>query len=335
MPDTRELSSDEQLCGVLRDYINLKWDPDAAGRNLGEAVESAASAVNRIVQEHAESERWLYFRLGVKPNGQTRPTLARTVPLLSRLRLKYPIEGWWWLNKRDIEGPAVRLRIRIPAFAGREVADVAEAELRSLNLQITPLRYEPEICLFGGAAGLRLAHRFMCADSEFLAGWMQGEDSERQLLIPEGLSVAIVSRLLAASGLDLFESWDVFDRVCDKRSSKNVSQEAILTFRKFAQKILGNGHNKVFALYSGNHATLLQDYGDFLDSFGRDLQHAYFQGQLECGMREFLVPCILFHWNRTGMSPVIQAALANATAAELASVSRKGSTPAPVEVAAS
>lgn len=318
------VTNNEKLCIALRDYIHSEWGDRNGHDMVGGAVEVAVGAVRRILQEYTGIERWLYFRLGLKPGERTGAFVQQAALRVRHLKCNYPIEGWWWLNKRDADGAAIRLRIRIPISACRDVETAIKAELLGLDRQLTSLCYEPEICLFGGISGAALAHKFMCADSEFIADWMMVGHGENLQVIPEGLSLAIILRLLRSAGLDLFETWDVFDRVCEKRSAKSLSAETILTLRRFAQKLLIHGCDRVFSLYSDTRAVLIEGYQHFLDSFGADLQHAYFQGRLECGLREFLAPLILFHWNRAALAPAIQAGLAIAMASELEIASRKG-----------
>jgi len=57
-----------------------------------------------------------------------------------------------------------------------------------------------------------------------------------------------------------------------------------------------------FELYRGEKAHLIDEYGAFLDAFGRNISYL-FDGRLECGLREFLVPIISVHWNRVRLTP--------------------------------
>jgi hypothetical protein len=145
----------------------------------------------------------------------------------------------------------------------------------------------------------------------------------KSFAIPEGLSLALIMHTLHGAGLDLFEQWDVFDRICAKRP-QGARTKAIEHFQELAQKVVGSKPERIVSLYQGEDAHILQGYFKMLDSFGQELCRASCEGRLECGVREFLAPVVLFHWNRIGMPYVFQSGLAAAVARELATLSRQG-----------
>jgi hypothetical protein len=89
-------------------------------------------------------------------------------------------------------------------------------------------------------------------------------------------------------------------------------------------RVIGAGPNAVFSIYREERAQLLTDYGTQLDQCGRNLSRAYFNGDLECGLRELLVPIIIFHLNRAGFSWLHQTRLSHAAADEFRRITRKG-----------
>jgi thiopeptide-type bacteriocin biosynthesis protein len=293
--------------------------------NVGYIVEQADAAIHRAITESAEGERWLYFRLAMEDAGHDKIISHEIAPLMQGLKSVSLINGWWWLYKRDPHGLAARLRIAMPEPAFREVEIAVAARCGRLGRSYRVLQYEPELRLFGGSRGMKAAHQHFCEDSAFLAAWARQDGSPSLPIIPEGLSLALTIRLLRAAGLDLFECWDVFDRVCDKRRLGNLDDSRLAGYRTLAAKVAQAAPEQIFQLYSGTEqAKLIKDYVSFLDNFGHGLAGIYYEGQLECGLREFLVPIILFHWNRVGLKPFGQFGLSHSIAYEFARLTRKG-----------
>jgi thiopeptide-type bacteriocin biosynthesis protein len=323
----KELVGVDRLCTALAAHLRMLLAEEnlcAGMANLDTWIEQAGAAVYQLLLRNADAEHWLYFRIAVQSNQQANRILAQEIaPLLKKLGAQYPILGWWWINKMDVCGNALRLRVHV-SDAQTEAGPALEKHFKDVGWNVAQLRYEPELCLFGGPAGIRLAHAYFCFESEFLADWMRQSD-ESDHVLPEGLSLAIVLRTLRAAGLDLFEQWDVFDRLCHKRP-QTAGSTTPSSIQAVASKVVHAGPGPVFELYAGEKADLLKKYGETLDSFGQELARAVYAGQLECGLREFLTPLILFHWNRTGFLPRLQAALSWSVAGELRTLSRQPAT---------
>lgn len=296
---------------------------DRRETKVGILVERAGATIERMIRDFADSDRWLYFRVATDSSEGSRLVAHQIAPMLRRLKNNHSINGWWWLNKIDSRGAAVRLRVFVPS-ASREVELAIRAQLAEFGRDFRVLCYEPELRLFGGIDGMRAAHEYFCADSEFLAAWGQEGEPQQKPIIPEGLSVALILRILRSAGLDLFECWDVFDRVCDKRRIGHTSDARFARYQELARKVVQARPDRIFRLYRGEKARLLSEYGAFLDAFGRKINLIYFDGRLECGLREFLVPIILFHWNRVRLTPFGHFGLSHSVAQELARLSHKG-----------
>jgi thiopeptide-type bacteriocin biosynthesis protein len=335
-------SADDQLCAALEHYFRIQLagsGPSTIAHdevNLGALVERANAAVSRVFSQAAEREQWLYFRISAASTAEANVMIATHIaPMLQQWKGDGSIRGWWWLNKSDSFGNAVRLRIQALQRSRREIEAAAKKQLKDFDCQFAMLCYEPELRLFGGTVGMRIAHDQFCADSGFLSEWMRESGHGRLPIIPAVLSVAVIFRLLRAAGLDLFESWDVFDRVCHKRPVGNAPSWGAPDIQRIAAKVVRFGPDAVCDLHEGTKRTLLAGYGDALDSLGRKLNRTYFRGHLDCGIREFLVPVILFHWNRIGMPGVVQTALCHAVARELSDLSRKSATQREVDAVSS
>jgi thiopeptide-type bacteriocin biosynthesis protein len=331
---TRSLENPDRLYQglerIVEDFVSGRSVEvgSQAEYNLSDIVEQAGAAICRIIERAADSDRWLYLRISVDANTQDKIVSDDIAPLLEQLRESYPIKGWWWLYKHDPLGSAVRLRVAVPASVTRDTERAIGARLAESGRDVKTLCYEPELRLFGGAEGIKTAHEFFCKDSEFLARWAQGNDLPRHPIIPEGLSLALIIRLLTASGLDLFECWDVFDRVCDKRRVGDLTDIRFAKYQQLAANVLRAAPDQVFQLFRGERAQLLREYRTFVEAFGQKASRIYFNGGLECGLREFFVPIILFHWNRVGFAPFTHFGLSHSVAQELARLTRKGITEA-------
>jgi thiopeptide-type bacteriocin biosynthesis protein len=320
----------DQLSAALENYIQSIATLQGYVLNevdLGALVESANAAICRLISESSDLERWLYFRIAVESTAGANAFLAyRLAPMLRELVEPYGITRWWWLRKGDEFGRAVRLRIAVPSSNTKEITLDVSARLERLGCNLTPLRYEPELRLFGGAAGIKIAHDHFCADSKFLVSCMHEANSEGLPVIPLGLSLALALRLLRSSRLDLFESWDVFDRICAKRPGTQNQRGATAKFQRLAETVVHAGTDQIFRLYQNNKATSLSEYVTAIDMLGYELHRTYYRGGLECGIREFLAPVVLFHWNRAGIPGAIQSCLSHAVALELCHLSRAGTT---------
>lgn len=286
--------------------------------NLGSVTERAGAAVERALAEGG-ARAWIYLRVPFDDMSSIVP--REIVPAIEELRSRIPINGWWWLYKNDPLGRAVRLRVLASSSALDEIERELSSRLTREGRVIRRLCYEPEVCLFGGPEGMRVAHALFCYDSEFLAAWAKLSDPLRIPTIPAGLSIALIIHLLQQAGVDTFECWDVFDRVSDKRALA-VGDRAL---EKCARMTASALEGRTFPLHSGECATLIERYASQLKTCGERLCRVNFEGRLECGVREFLAAVIIFQWNRAGFRLLDQAAMAHGAANEFKRLSRKGS----------
>lgn len=307
---------DARFCASLAEAL-MRPDRCADADIHGPMLERLAAAIRRAWTEHAEPQSWLYFRIAVAA-GEGNAVMATTVaPLLALHEQQQAIHSWWWLNKTDVLGSAIRLRVLAPPVDRASLRELLESRLRAAGLSVSTLIYEPEMCLFGGSAGMSIAHRYFFEDSRFLVAWIRSGDPHRTPAVPDGLALALGLRLLQAAGLDLFETWDVFARVLDKRGRWAARAPPNGRHGTLVRHVLNVGPHAVFGLYDDDERALLHDYDTSLSLTGLELARTHGEGRLECGMREFLAPLLLFQWNRTGLSGPRQHALAHAVVSEL------------------
>jgi thiopeptide-type bacteriocin biosynthesis protein len=289
----------------------------------GHLLECLGNAVGRTVIESLAGQRWSYFRIGLEPARARHLLVRELAPMLRDVARTNAIDGWWWLFKTDVRGPAIRLRLFARRDAIARVEDDVRSRLAAHGYEFSMPRYEPELLLFGGPHGMRLAHELFCADSAFLSAWAEREGKDTGALIPEALSLALTMRMLEAAGLDVFERWDVFHAVAMKRAFASTADRRFAPYEQLAHRVLTAGHDKVLALYASEGHPELVAHLAFIDAFGPRLSASYFDGLLECGRRELCVPLVLFHWNRLLLSPFAHFGLSHAMTQEYQRVIRQ------------
>lgn len=315
MRPSPEKNGGSQLQRSLMQVLRETHPELASSDVLHFMVERILLAIEECRNELSESAQWIYLRVShADPVRYRRAIQFDIAPEIFELCRTFPLGGWWWLSKRDAVGTAIRLRIAVPAACSSQVGRRLSTALSSKGYDVKALRYEPEMRLFGGRKGLAIAHELFFRDSEFLTRWAQCEDKLRYPFIPVGLSMAIMVYLTGVAGLDSFERWDVFSQLSDKRPMESLDggDAKQQEYEQLARRIVSAGPVAVFDLYRGPQAELLSAYQAHLCESGRSLSLAYFGGELKCGMREFLVPVLIFHLNRTGMSWQAQVRMARA-----------------------
>lgn len=300
--------------------------PAVEYKDVAAIMEKTDAFLHHLVAKSGEIEPWLYFRVSADIGNENVPLFTEIAPKLQELTNQHPQLRWWWLCKRDVLGAAVRLRILAPAEESSEVEQTMIDHFKRYGREVRILQYEPELRLFGGSHGMEAAHDLFCEDSKFLAAWARSENRLQRPVIPEGLSVSFLFHLLSAAGLDLFERWDVFERVSDKRKLDRANDEKYLRFQMLVKRALTAGSDRVFRLYDGEKARLILGYKNSLEALGSKLSRLYFDGALGCGLREFLVPIILFHWNRVGLTAFRQSSISRALAQECERMVHGGAT---------
>ena len=301
---------EQALMQVLRE-VHPECAQDDALRYM---LERTLLTIEDCRNELSAPMHWVYLRVShVNPARYAEAIQRDILPAIEGLSQVYPVDAWWWLSKRDSIGAAIRLRVAVPPIVATPAALDLMERLSGKGYDLKILRYEPELRLFGGNKGQAIAHELFFRDSEFLARWAQCEAKPRYPFIPIGLSLAIMTYLTGAAGLDNFERWDVFGQLAEMRPlGPDDHVGKLQEYEVLANKVISVGPDGIFALFRGAQAEILGDYLTRVYGCGRAINQAFFNGELECGLREFLVPVLIFHMNRSGMPWTAQTRMAHA-----------------------
>jgi thiopeptide-type bacteriocin biosynthesis protein len=275
----------------------------------GTVAERLLAAGRRELDRAAEPERWLYYRFPLEDAAEARRLVAlRVGPCLRQAAAGHAVGGWWWLQKHEPEGWHLRLRVGVERdYAGRAEAEIAAKLEGALGRPITTVAYEPELALFGGTDGLRLAHEFFAADSEFLARWFAADPDGVHSQQEPGMSVILAQHLLRSAGLDAFERWDVWLRIRAMRAQIPVEALHGESAIGWALKLARVDVTQLPTLYPGVRAQILGEHLDAVGAIARRARERFAAGALECGLRRGLAAMVLFHWNRLNLSAFLQA----------------------------
>lgn len=188
----------------------------------------------------------------------------------------------------------LRLRAEKPAA---DVLDRLIADQHATGW--VPGIYEAEVEAFGGAEGMAIAHELFCADSPAaLAGTGDSRNRERCILL--------LSTLYRAAGLDPFEIGDVWARLATLRPAISPPDEQAREPQLAAMRRLMHAD-------AAQRETTENHWSERVASFaaaGSSLAVLTSTGRLTRGLRAVLAHHAIFAFNRAGIPPVDQAAVA-------------------------
>lgn len=233
---------------------------------------------------------WLYLRLELGPAQRVEDTLLALAPELAGVSAVGE-PAFWFLRKRD-PAPHIRLRVLCPLPDCEAVAARVTRAARAVGCpRVARLVYEPEQALFGGPEGMEWAHRFFMLDTAFLLGlWQDGG-----WLPVESVSLWLWRRILRGAGLDAFEEWDVWSQLTRFRMAPEGDLEALWEVNRESLERLNRTNLEALPAPVGPH---LAAYKARYVTWARGLADRYRAGALTRGLRQLMVPHILFHWNR-------------------------------------
>ncbi|MGK4581753.1 thiopeptide-type bacteriocin biosynthesis protein [Kitasatospora sp. HPMI-4] len=175
----------------------------------------------------------------------------------------------------------------------------------------TPVIYEPEVHAFGGEFGMDAAHTFFHEDSRQVLDYLAapGERDRRC-----ELAILLVTALLRGADQEWYEQGDVWAKVAAHRPAGDAPEQVAR---------LGPALQRLVSVDTGPRSVLAHGALAFASPWldvharaGRRLVHLAHDGQLTRGLRSTLAHHVLFHFNRMGLPPAVQGAIA-ATASSL------------------
>ncbi len=302
--------------GVLAVLAGADLAATAAHSDLDPAALAAAlqvyQAAGLAALERRAEHDWYQVRVEF-PDWSTAEAAgaAWLGPRLDRLQADGAVAGWWFLRKY----PCWRLRLH---GADTTAVDHVLDELTDTGAIVRwrPTVYEPETAAFGGPAGMDAAHDLFCADTH---GVLYYARHDAPGLGRRDLSILLLSGLLRAAGLDVFECGDVFDKVARLRPAPADADAArIEQLAENVRVLLSIPHLPTSELFtSGGPVEHAAPWLAAFHTAGRWLGDAATQGRLERGVRAILTHVLIFHWNRLGLSAASQGILARAATTAL------------------
>ncbi len=277
-------------------------------------------------------ERWHYWRVPLntsQPVDSLYASSSRHIeellaselgPACIRLVGNGHISRWWFMRKNDGGVPHIRLRIfgSEPALS-REAVPILGQELTRLEASgrighPTTLIYEPETAIFGGPAGIDLAHEIFHQDSHALQRWLLMEQNSDGPSVsrhrPEA-SMIVLHALLRGAGVDNFELLDVWTRVQTYRPWKtSATFEQRQKNLQVLTRLFREPARNLQAFLGQTQADIVLAWSHALAKQGEALAGENRAGHLQRGLRNILASHIIFHWNRLGFAIPMQAELA-------------------------
>ncbi|HET7488916.1 MAG TPA: thiopeptide-type bacteriocin biosynthesis protein [Acidimicrobiales bacterium] len=225
--------------------------------------------------------------------------------------------GAWHMQKP----PGVRLRVEgdrdtlRAAVAAALDAMVGDGALERWQFGA----YLPESHLFGGTAGMALAHRFFTADSLAVLAWERARHDGTATLGPAEFSFLLVDSWLGRLVPDPWERWDVWcrlrwaGRVLDQpgQSPADLAPDAVAWVRG-VRALPGPWPGA-----SRGEQAILDRYQRRVDALADEVAAAVAAGTLPVHLRQVLPFWIVFHWNRMSFTLEAQRALTRVVIAAL------------------
>jgi thiopeptide-type bacteriocin biosynthesis protein len=244
--------------------------------------------------------------LGETPEGRERLALDHLTQAVSKAESRGLVHSWFFLRKGH-------WRVRYLPAPG--AADEAQAVL-TRGTTWTPAIYEPEVHAFGGPEAMSFTHALWHADSHNILTNLPSRTHHRR-----ELSLILLTTLMRAAGLDLYEQGDVWFRTAHHRPLSPASLPTSSTWTDFIAAV-----RQLLMNAPAPDSALITWTGPFVTA-GRSINALSQAGVLTRGPRAVLVHHALFHWNRLGLPYPAQAILARAAQEAIFSGCRPSDSP--------
>lgn len=260
---------------------------------------------------HALDERERWSQLDVRlAHGATSATgIVAACAAAEELLRTGDVGDFFFMRKP----PGLRLRYRLhdkgtDVLGGLARALAEDGHVGSVGYGV----YEPEALLFGGPASMAHVHRWFTIDSLAWGRYFAQDAAERAPVWQ--VSSALLRPLVAALGVADAEDLDVWERVRTgfgrRLPDLGADDELGAARAELVQEWYASTLDAATADRLG-----LGPYRAAVATIGSEWRGSYFgTGTATIGPREALALCTIFHWNRGGLSPELQAILTTALA---------------------
>ncbi|MFF2073407.1 thiopeptide-type bacteriocin biosynthesis protein [Kitasatospora sp. NPDC058162] len=168
----------------------------------------------------------------------------------------------------------------------------------------SPVIYEPEILAFGGESGMDAAHELFHHDSSHILHHLAAHGGRDQR---HELAVLLATALMRGASQEWYEQGDIWARVAAHRPTAEPGQTDRLA--PAVQRLMSVDTSPGSALANGVLA-FASPWIDTHTHAGQALRRLAHDGRLTRGLRAVLAQHLLFHFNRLGLPPAAQGAIA-------------------------
>ena len=285
-------------------------------RDLAEATEVFTNSGVQGLSSWSSPERWVSWGVHIPlPIGERpskwRKRLAEFVSSLRGAAKRWlsddRVSGFYFMNKP----PGMRLRLETvdPDGTRRTV----ERWLRLAGMQFERQSHDPEEFQFGGRVGMRVARDHFTWDSLAALRVMELELTGSLSVPVAEISLLCIGDLVWRLSEDPAKAWSLWShlrltgRLASERSDQNDG--SLRELIEYVRPLIFERDVAIQELERPERA-LVRAYEKQNETNARNLCQAAMQGQLMFGIPEIVPFWIIFHWNRWGLDPATQMALA-------------------------
>jgi len=264
-------------------------------------------------------ERWGQVSIRFASDEQAeRETVTRLGPVLEHAESAGTIDSWFFIRK-----PWWRFRYLLAtcesADSARQLIEDAARQMANADrsLKWAAHIYEPETRAFGGESGMTAAHKLFHQDSRHVLAYLSTRaqtSPDSRHAFPAGrreLSLLLVTAMMKAAGLDLFERGDAWAKVADLRPpARQAPAEEWRHFKTVTQRLITADTSPATALRTSGTLRSASTWLTAFEQAGITLRQLADEGTLTRGLRAIVAHHVIFHWNRIGLPARTQANMA-------------------------